>query len=515
MDLTRSPALDRRLWRGLHNRRHPGGVLMRVLLAACVAVTLGAGLINGPPTSAETDDSATLLLPGVWNQITWEGPEVGLRGAFRVIPEIEWVAIHDVAEDQWRVMSREGPLVAGWLRPGETVYLWISGEAPMVWQPEPYVPPIITFSDAVPASANRTHDTRAITAFMDFVAERAGVRASGLTVHIMQSGNSFACAYSSERQEIRIPFGLGGHCIPSTYGSALGKALTRGRDHTVQTFLEWLVAGTAHYFEVWHENAGLGAWTPEQRRTFSASAMRDVGDAWPMGPHATRSGYPDPSPNPVLSTEAVGHLMSLIGEEAFLEGLSRPLASPSFPPEACWQFPSVCQSLVFQEAFGLSLETFYASFATYRRTFGTPWPSISGRIVSPSSRQLVRYIDFALATGVARTASEEHVSNAMSDRDGKFRITVRGGDRDHILFIYPVNFPNYLEGAMPSYRSTIWALCSTRDTGQGHITNLTINLSDQPAPNLPEDFEGQARVLEAYYQNIDALPDCAELGSQQ
>jgi len=452
--------------------------LQRVVRASTGVLVLLLLLVGPAAAQAPEDEvEAIELQPGLWNGVTWEGPKVGLRGALRGAPEVQYVFAWNASERIWRFAARDGFIEDAWLLPGMPVFLWVAGGEVVEWRQQRYVPPVVTFDVQIPERI-RDMAREEMTAVMDFFAMRYGRRVSDLTIHYPWPGS---CRYgSSPSQILASQLEDGQSCFAHEYGHALTDAFGEGPP-LVTSFNHWMDEGIANYFE----NHVYDDWEPETDSYEDHVAthipkLRDRLDPWPE----LQQGV-TPEPNRGISEMAVVHLVDLIGEEAFLSGLARQMdvtEDGRFSRER-WDNR---QTLQFEASFGMSLEAFYESFARYRRSFGPPLPVIDGRVVD-SDGQPVSGIEVSLYPRPPGLRGWWPALD-LTDEDGSFSLTMLYGPISHPL-------GTQFDGG------DAWVVCSSRDEGRGDIENVIFDLS------LP-----RATV---YSEAAEALPDCTDLSAGQ
>ena len=452
--------------------------LQRVVRPSAVVLVLLL-VLAGPAAAQEPDDEveAIELQPGFWNAVTWEGPKVGLKGALRGAPEVQYVLAWNASEHTWHFAERAGFIENAWLLPGMWVFLWIAGDEVVEWRQQHYVPPVVTFDDQIPERI-RDMAREEMTAVMDFFAMRYGRRVSGITIHYPWPGK---CRYDFMSSQMLVSHHENGrNCFAHEYGHALTDAFGEGWP-LVTSFNHWMVEGIANYFE----NHVYDDWKPEidsyeDHVAWLIPKLRDRLDPWPE----LHEGFFF-EPNRGISEIAIVHLVDLIGEEAFLSGLAKKMdmtEDGQFSQER-WESR---QTLQFEASFGMSLEAFYESFAEYRRSFGPPLPVISGRVIDADG-QAVSGIVVGLYPWPGGPQGWWPAID-LTDEDGSFSLTILYGHINHPL-------GTQSDGGDP------WVVCSSRDEGGGDIENVIFDLS------LPRAW--------VYSEEAEALPDCAELSAGQ
>ncbi|MXY87814.1 MAG: hypothetical protein F4Y92_03005 [Dehalococcoidia bacterium] len=285
-----------------------------VFMTALLAVIAVGGTFNSV-AAQETDDypEVIVLQPGVWNRVTWEGPSVGMRGALRVAPEVQYAWGWNADKRAWQFAAREGFATEGsWLLPGMTVYVWIAGEETAEWVQHPYVPPVVTFDDEITENV-REMALAEIERATDFFAMRYGIRVSGLTIHY-----PYPVSCRASRHSIQVAhFENGSNCFAHEYGHAMESQLTTRitpeGEFDVAWLSYWMVEGIANYFG----NHAYDDWKAdfdsyEDFRTEATRKLRDSNDPWPeWDTDFSRE------PNRSISEMALVHLVDLIGEDAF------------------------------------------------------------------------------------------------------------------------------------------------------------------------------------------------------
>lgn len=453
--------------------------LRRVVRSSAAVLVLLLVLVGPVAAQGPEEDEvdAIKLQPGLWNVVTWEGPKVGLKGALRGAPEVQYVLAWNAGERIWHIAERAGFVEEAWLVPGMQVLLWIAGDEIVEWRQQQYVPPVVTFDDEIPERI-RDMAREEMTAIMDFFAMRYGIRVSDLTIHYPWP---IACQYWPGQNRLLVAqLENGGGCFAPEYGHAMADAFGEGFP-AVLSFNHWMVEGIANYFE----NHVYDDWEPEIDSYEGHVAthipkLRDRLDPWPELHEGVTL-----EPNRGISEMAIVHLVNLIGEEAFLSGLAKKMdvtEDGRFSQER-WDNR---QTLQFEASFGMTLEAFYESFAEYRRSFGPPLPVISGRVIDadgqPVSGIVVSLYPWPPGLHGWWPALD------LTGEDGSFSLTMLYGSIDHPL-------GTQFDGG------NAWVVCSSRDEGQGDIANVIFDLS------LPRTT--------VYSEETEVLPDCAELSIGQ
>ena len=456
------------------------------MIAVAIAL-LALSAISAPPTAAAQEPAGTDtveanivdLHPGTWNQTTWVGAEVGLVGIFRAVPEVQYAYAWNAEERTWYFAIRDGFTTGGWLQPEMHIFLWIAEEETVEWRQEAYVPPVLNFDSDIPEylQAQAREEVRDV---MGFFAERYGVRASGLTIHYESPGSCRAGALVIHAITDDAP-----GCFAHEYGHILHDIFSNDMKGFVHHIHHWLVEGIANYFD----NVGWGGWRnyyesyDDYLQDIAVPKLRDANDPWP--------GYDEvfgvKEPNRPLSQMAIVHLVDLIGEEVFLNGLAEPPRLADEGGSFSFELWERREELSFENAFGITWEAFLESFATYRESFGPVLPSITGRVVGTDGRA---------AEGVEvwlLPQKDGLLSRYVTGEDGTFRLTLLRGAIEHILSVPWLESEGY--GVEHAHA---WNICSTRH--EGDITEVTINMADRP------------EVAQDGVWDPELLPDCVELG---
>ncbi|MXW24736.1 MAG: carboxypeptidase regulatory-like domain-containing protein [Dehalococcoidia bacterium] len=454
-----------------------------VFMTALLAVIAVGGTFNSV-AAQETDDypEVIVLQPGVWNRVTWEGPRVGMRGALRVAPEVQYAWGWDADKRAWQFATREGFATEGaWLLPGMTVYLWIAGGETAEWVQHPYVPPVVTFDDEITENVRKMARAE-IERATDLFAMRLGIRVSGLTIHYPYPRK---CRQASRDTILVNHFENGHNCFAHEYGHAMETQLTTRITpdgvFSVAWLSEWMVEGIANYFE----NHVYDDWdvefpSYEAFRKHIETKLRDPNDPWPeeWDPDLLRE------PTRSLSEMAIVHLVDLIGEDAFLTGLGRHIRLFDEDGNFSTERFNNARALWFEVAFGMTLDEFYDSFAAFRASVGEPWGTISGRLIDERG-QPISGAYMALFPWL-EDVPWSWMKSDLTDEDGSFRITILHGAIDHPLG-YRVESGDHR------------AVCVVRDNDHEDIENVVFDTS---LPSVRVGGKGA---------NVDGLPDCKEL----
>ena len=258
-------------------------------------------------------------------------------------------------------------------------------------------------------------------------------------------------------------------------------------------WLPWMVEGIAIYFDVliwggWRSHYGsYEAYFQKE----VIPKMRDRNAKYRTAPPATSPSW---EPNRILSLMAVAHLVELVGEQVFLDGLDEApdLTDPRWhdEPDAAAVYKAFArgQEEAFKGAFGITPEEL---LCIVRATPCEFWTTTPGRHRKdrqpggPTCRRHQNHFGSQHTFGVA----PGHITGA----EGTFTMTFLHGHGQYRLFLRH----NSAEGPPPVYRN-YWVACQIEFDSDHDVRGVVINLADRPESERPEDLSPAV------------VPDCAE-----
>ncbi|MXZ88512.1 MAG: carboxypeptidase regulatory-like domain-containing protein [Dehalococcoidia bacterium] len=375
------------------------------------------------------------------NLVAWMGPDGWTirqvaRGIGRALVRAEW--------DHHEYLPVDAAVADPTLTVQRGDALWIEVRRRVNWlQPAGVMPPIV-FAGEAPEPL-QTAVRRDSVDVMNHFADEFGVQPDGsiLTVYVATDPESLTEALERDGRETSGIYDSwytsGGWADPSgyivlkleqwqpdeqgVYGEyTLGRGvLAHEYYHAIQQQMsstdaaQWLVEGGADWAE-----AGV------RRRDAASSLVEELadnrqsmlsGDAPPLD-HAERSvdlwHY-------TLGALASDRLAQRSGADALLEFWRQLLPQP-LGPLGRWQSRPPWQS-VFRSVFGLSVDFFYAEFASWRASLAPA--SIRGRVVGPDGAGL----PYVRITGLSPRLADDQYDwfEAYTDQSGAFELAATGG----------------------------------------------------------------------------------------
>lgn len=385
---------------------------------------------------------------------------MGLGGIFKVVPEVQYAWAWNTEDRTWEFAMRDGYTTGGWLTPGMDLFLWIVGDEIVEWRPEPFVPPVVVFDDTVSDDFKRLAQDH-VKSVMAFFAERYGTWVSGLRV---EYGPTLGCYFYGPQPDgtilVTSVTTLHGSCFPHEYGHALHFHFAGDRERFQRII--WMIEGIANYFgtEIWGDWKFYQPDYGEYYSRYVEPLLRDRTDPWPEG--VVDGG----EPNRLISQRAIVHLVNLVGEETFLEGLGKS---------------------TFMDAFGIRHDEFLVSFDMMRLSLGEN-PTASGKIIRKES-----VVDATDITVGLIPISRGWPSFQLIGEDGKFKLQFRGISDTYIFQIF-----EHDKGEIRNNSSSVVA-CKIVLEGGRSFKNLTID----------HDKVKQLRPDSTY--DLDRLPMCEEM----
>ena len=375
------------------------------------------------------------------NLVVWMGPdgwtiEQVARGIGGALVRAEW--------DHHDYRPVDGTVADPALTVQRGDALWIEVRRRVNWLQPAGVMPTIVFAGGAPESL-QTAVRRDSVDVMNHFADEFGVQPDGsiLTVYVATDPESLTEALERDGREAGDIYGLwylsGGWADPSGYivlkleqwqpdDQGVYGEYTVGRGvlaheyyHAIQQQMsstdaaQWLVEGGADWAEAGVRRRDAASSLAEELADNRQSMLS--GDAPPLD-HAERSVD---TWHYTLGALASDRLAQRSGADALLEFWRQLLPEP-LGPLGRWQSRPPWQS-VFRSVFGLSVDSFYAEFASWRA--GLAPASIRGRVVGPDGAGL----PYVRITGRSPRLADDQYDwfDTYTDHSGGFELAAPGG----------------------------------------------------------------------------------------